>query len=121
MPLPDVIIFNLATGHELGFTGLTPRMALICADRQSRGDYNTWDYPKEADVVFRETDLTIGLGDVSYLKPEAGDPEFIRRALATRDSLLARAAEQLQDYCAEINGDLNDALSDEIRTKVFPC
>ena len=122
MALPDVKTFNLATGHELVFTGMTPRMALVCADRQSRGDFNTWDYPKEEDVAFVETDLTIGLGDVSYLKPEAADPEFVRKALATRDNLLARAAEQLQDYCDVVNaGEVNDCLADEIRAKVFPC
>jgi len=28
--------------------------------------------------------------------------------------LLTRAADKLQDYCAELNGDLNDSLADEI-------
>jgi hypothetical protein len=37
-----------------------------------------------------------------------------RRELGARQDLLERAADKLDDYCTEANGDLNDSLAAEI-------
>jgi hypothetical protein len=64
----SVAVFNLRTRDTLLFY-LPPREALIAADRQDRGDFNTRDVPKPGKVTFQETEDTLSLGNVSYLKP----------------------------------------------------
>lgn len=121
--MSTVNIFNLATGAPVVYTGLSPKEALIAADQQHRGNFSSWTYPSSDQVHFWETDLTIGLEDVCYVKPEASDPAVARRALALRDHLLGQAKDALQDYCARTDeGEgLNDALADKIQSQIFRC
>jgi hypothetical protein len=54
---------------------------------------------------------------ISYAKPTDAERAANARLIAaapTMVDLLQRAADSLQDYCTEANGDLNDSLAAEI-------
>lgn len=37
-------VLNLSTQQELTYCGISPEQAVVCADYQSRGNFNTWTY-----------------------------------------------------------------------------
>lgn len=39
-----VTVHNLHTGQSLLYS-CSAKVAVVCADEQSRGNWNTWDYP----------------------------------------------------------------------------
>ena len=59
-------VLNLNTGEEHHYT-CSPKTAVIAAWRQSKGDFNTWDYEKFNDEV-KETKHCFCLHDFAVLK-----------------------------------------------------
>lgn len=71
----DVVeVFNLRTAkYGPTYVGITPRQAVIAAYAQSRGDYNTWDYPHKYDHLVIKGDHCVACGDYSALNVNSKD------------------------------------------------
>ena len=67
MTCPPIEVFNLRTGRRVEYRCCTPREAVVCADEQSRGNWNTWTYDFTKAV---EGDLTVSCGDWTALRVE---------------------------------------------------
>ena len=90
--------------------------------------YNTDDYyqPDEEDVKHKyvtsvddQHGNTWVFTDSGYWKIPIERAEYIVKAVNAHEDLkvlLTRAAGLLQDYCTELNGDINDSLAMEIET-----
>ena len=62
-------VFNLRTGRRVEYRCCTPREAVVCADEQSRGNWNTWTYDFTKAV---EGDLTVSCGDWTAFRASRG-------------------------------------------------
>lgn len=69
--LPVVRVYDLRSDAVKVYVGITPRMAVICAYAQAKGDSNTWDYERRYGPLVREGENTIACGDWCALKTGA--------------------------------------------------
>lgn len=65
-----VVVHNLLSiNDEMTFVGISPEQAVVAAYEQSRGNFNTHDYPSpENHPQFRECTVSVSCGDFSALK-----------------------------------------------------
>jgi hypothetical protein len=60
-------VVNLATREKLIYT-CDPKIAVICAYAQSKGDFNTWDYDKNYLHLVLDRNSIWSCGDFSTFK-----------------------------------------------------
>ena len=69
--LPSVIVHNLVTGETAEYT-ISPRLAVMAAYAQTRGDFSTWEYErkygKRVQSIERGDHVTWTLGDWSVVE-----------------------------------------------------
>ena len=59
-------VMDLATGNVYTYDAKPKEALILCFKQISKGNYNTWDYNFNQQVV--ETDICYGLGDFAVYK-----------------------------------------------------
>ena len=64
-----VRVYDLRSDAVKVYVGISPRMAVICAYAQAKGDNNnTWDYERRYAPLVREGERTVVCGDWCAMK-----------------------------------------------------
>jgi hypothetical protein len=62
-----VVVTNLRTGDQSIYVGIAPEKAVVCADYQSGGDFNTWAYDFSR-AEFGPSGRTVFCGDQAAIR-----------------------------------------------------